>query len=230
MKKIFLFSIYIVCCYFISTGQRPPLNTSVGQHAAKDTSGKENKPGAVSPAHTTVRQPVNTNSVFTTAATPLTDNNSIALQDLIKKMAELEAQVTALKNKLPFQDMAVITVETSDVNIQNVSSPRMHQIKIDNPVSNNNPSAVVVAMKQSGDGQMQLANAFYNQQDRYWYISTPSIELLKVENLVVSTADNSTTLYTSDQTYGQAQGLATARSIQPIPGQKFSVIIFKKLP
>jgi hypothetical protein len=50
-----------------------------------------------------------------------------------------------------------------------------HNIKIDHPLCNNNPKAIVLAVKQADKSHLQAVNIFYNQADAFWYISTPDI-------------------------------------------------------
>ena len=167
------------------------------------------------------------------------------LGQLTQQVAELQARLDTIESKLPFQNMAAITLVASENNMKGVSENGstffQHQIKIDHPLCNNNPKAVVFAVNQADSKQLAAVNIFYNAPDTFWYISTPDLQErgFEIDVIVdahptviagVSGSDHPDFKVLQNTTFETTQGIAYVGPRWPILGQRFSVLIFTELP
>jgi hypothetical protein len=239
MKK-YLILIIVLQQFIYTVGQRPPGITNTVISAHKDTS----RPGIRPPASSVVNSPeppVNSlNSSLAASATgispTLTNNKPLTLEELNKRILDLESQLNSVKNKLPFQNMAVMMIEATEKNMEAGTGDFpffKHHIRIDNPLSNNNPKAIVLAMNLGDKDKMQTVNAFYNSKDNYWYISVPQLKLSGFEFWGIREGSKTARIeleIISYSSFEHSQGVAFAKPSWPNLGQKFSVIIFNELP
>ena len=193
---------------------------------------------------TNTPQPNNiVNQVTTTVNTTESgsNNQTLTLEELSRKVADLQNQLNGIQNKLPFQNMAVMVVEASEKNMEMKTGETgntffLHQIKIDNPLCNANPKAILIVMNLGDKDHMQLVNAFYNAKDQFWYISTPQLVLKGFDPVHIGQLQNVGDLRQADVVYNtepfsaNSRGLASAGPRYPKLGEKFSVLIFNELP
>jgi len=185
---------------------------------------------------TIIREPVRPPPGSTTVAQPApTSGQNIdknTLQDMLKRIAELENTVAALNKKLAYQGMTIMTVEGGASEMipqyENNDDSYYHmgyKIKINNPLCNNNPNAIIVAMNQSTwSNAITPSKTVYNSSDNAWYILLPGLELTRLEKIKVENIGrNSIELVAAEGT----EGLISARKVVP-SNFKFSVIIFNK--
>ena len=173
--------------------------------------------------------------------TTVTTTQTLTIEELSRKVTDLQDQLNNIQNKLPFQNMAVMVIEASEKNMEMKTSETgkalfLHQIKIDNPLCNANPKAIVIVMNLGDKDHMQLVNAFYNVKDQYWYISTPQLVLKGVELVhlgqIQAIGDNrvADVIYNTEPFSENSRGLAAAGPNYPKKGEKYSVLIFNQLP
>lgn len=256
MKKILLVGV-ITCIFYLgySQGHVPIGGVTTRPGNTKDTTGKGNRPTGTTiaemsntitiPTGITPNQGNNvTNNGSTTVITTNSNNQNLTLEELNKKVASLEAIVNSINNKLPFQAMAAMTIEATDKNMEMVSGDfnyYKHQIRIDNPISNNNPKAVIFGMYYGESKEMQIVNAFYNAGDGYWYLSVPQYTLTGFRAVDFKIIERKNefkgeyyydveTNYVQRNSFDQLYGVATVKPHWPKVGDKYSVLIFKELP
>ena len=193
------------------------------------------------PTTTTSSATPNNPAVTTvTTTSPTSSTQKLTAEELNRKMNDLQNQLNGIQSKLPFQNMAMMVIEASEKNMEMKTSESgnalfLHQIKIDNPLCNANPKAIVIVMNLSDKDHMQLVNAFYNAKNSYWYISTPQIVLKGFDPVVNYLSPDKTVTkpeYILDtQPFSEnSRGLAYAGPKYPKAGEKFSVLIFDQLP
>ena len=194
------------------------------------------------PANTT--QSNNTVNQVATTVTTIDSGNSnkvLTIEELSRKVNDLQDQLNSIQSKLPFQNMAVMVIEANEKNMEAKTSETgsihfLQQVKIDNPLCNANPKAIVIAMSLGDKDHIQLVNAFYNATDQYWYISTPQLALKGFDLVHIGQAGPIGDLRLADVIYNtetfseNTRGLASAGPKYPKPGEKFSVLIFNQLP
>ena len=173
-----------------------------------------------------------------------TSTQTLTIEELSRKVTDLQDQLNSIQSKLPFQNMAVMVIEASEKNMEMKTSETgkalfLHQIKIDNPLCNSNPKAIVIVMNLGDKDHMQLVNAFYNAKDEYWYISTPQLVLKGFDPVHIDghTEDNkiygallAVVAYNTGVFSENSRGLASAGPNYPKKGEKYSVLIFDQLP
>ncbi|MDZ4795779.1 MAG: hypothetical protein SGI83_15980 [Bacteroidota bacterium] len=182
--------------------------------------------------------------------------NARILDSLIKRIEILKAKIDAIGAKLTFEKMSVMTLVAGDQNMisetQEGYTSYHHDIKIDNPLCNNNPNAIVLVMKQKDNnsklldaGRTEPASVYFNGLDKHWYLITPSWQLRGYEaDITVQIAIKDGEMYgvsagdiyffdagpfnKSNDFFGK-HGVAYFAPHPSYPGDKFSVIIFKEL-
>ena len=181
-----------------------------------------------------------TNPAVSTVTTTDPNTQTLTLEELSRKVADLQDQLNRIQNKLPFQNMSVMVVEASERNMEMKTGETgntffLHQIKIDNPLCNSNPKAIVIVMNLGDKDHMELTTAFYNTKDQYWYINTPQVVLKGFDPVIsngIQYGDGKHPEYIFDpQPFSEnSSGLAYAGPKYPKVGEKFSVLIFNQLP
>lgn len=110
------------------------------------------------------------------------DGKEQTIESLQKRLSDIESQLNRLKEKLPFQEMAIMTLIANEANMigktDEYGTTYLPRIKIDNPISNNNPKAVVLAVNQAETGRLQPVNVFFDKTDGYWYLTTPQFRII----------------------------------------------------
>ena len=184
-----------------------------------------------------------TNPAVTTVTTTGSgiSTQTLTIEELSRKVTDLQDQLNSIQSKLPFQNMAVMVIEASEKNMEMKTSETgntlfLHQVKIDNPLCNSNSKAIVIVMNLGDKDHMQLVNAFYNAKDQYWYISTPQIVLKGFELVhlgqIQAFYDSriADVIYNTEPFSENSKGLAAAGPNYPKKGEKYSVLIFDQLP
>ena len=184
-----------------------------------------------------------TNPVVSTVTTTSTGSSTqtLTVEELSRKVTELQDQLNNIQSKLPFQNMAVMVVEANEKNMEITTSETgkalfLHHIKIDNPLCNANPKAIVIVMNLGDKNHMQLVNAFYNAKDQFWYISTPQLVLKGFDPVHIGVLGPIGDLRQADVIFNtepfseNSKGLASAGPNYPKKGERYSVLIFNQLP
>ncbi len=239
MKKIILvftiFSIYLVGLHAQVITDTSKAGGRGGRHGVPIST----IAGSITiPANTTQ----STNTVNQVPATGSgSSNQTFTLEELSRKVSDLQDQLNNIQNKLPFQNMAVMVIEAGEKNMEIKTTETgntvfLHQVKIDHPLCNANPKAIVIAMSLGDKDHMQLVNAFYNTKDQYWYISTPQLVLKGFDPVhlgqlqAVGDSRQADVIYNTEPFSENSKGLASAGPKYPKPGEKYSVLIFNQLP
>ena len=167
------------------------------------------------------------------------------IEILLKEVARIEGKMDAINAKLSFDEMAVMTLVTSDLNMIKEAREGFsfyhHEIKIDNPVCNNNSKAIVLVANHAIGNEVEAVNIFYNESDKFWYIKTPDWKYKGFEPGII--IDPQPTIikgisasskpgfrevkYTD---FRQVYGIGYAGPKWPGIEEKFSVVIFTELP
>jgi len=166
-----------------------------------------------------------------------TNSKAQTMESLQQKLTELESKLNALQEKLPFQDMAVMTLIAKEENmtaqISEYGTIYLPRIKIDNPVCNNNPKAVVLAVNQAETARLQPINVVYDDGDGYWYLTTPQFRIvgftpgLHITEVLPTGVVRGQMHEIKDMM--NSTGIPTVGPQRPRPGERFSVIIFSEL-
>src|ERR1051326_8790635 len=81
-----------------------------------------------------------------------------------------EASINALNKRLPFENMAFVTIVADEKNLEGetVAHPdRYKSLRIDNPLCNGNPKAKIFAIQEVRD-RFSIWHIDYNPKDGYW--------------------------------------------------------------
>ena len=199
--------------------------------------------GSITIPANTVPSTTTPNPATTTVTTTSSGSSiqTLTVEELSRKVTDLQDQLNSIQSKLPFRNMAVMVIEASEKNMEKKTGETgntffLHHIKIDNPLCNANPKAIVIVMNVGDKDHMQLVNAFYNTKDQYWYISTPQLVLKGFDPVHIGQLQDVGDLRQADVIYNtekfseNSRGLASAGPNYPKTGEKFSVLIFDQLP
>lgn len=171
------------------------------------------------------------------------DDQNQAIESLRAELARLEAQLSQAEKKLPFEEMALLTIVSGERNMNKVTNEDgtffVHEVRIDNPVCNNNPRAIVFATSHTIGRDIISINVYYNSKDGYWYIKIPDWMYkgfipgiivdphpTLVEGVLGSNKPDFRQL--SQTSFEHTYGIGYAGSRSAAVGMKFSVLIFKE--
>lgn len=167
------------------------------------------------------------------------------MADLTNQLADLQARVENLSSKLTFGEMAVLTLEASELNMKGSISEGMtiysHEIKIDHPLCNNNPAAIVLVVQHADNRNLRVVNVNYKESDNAWYITIPDKDIRGYELGIIvdpqptvipglTSSDTPAFKKLSDLPFHNNYGIGYVGPIWPQIGQRFSVAIFTPLP
>ena len=240
MKKIILAFIVLTGYQFGLTAQVITDTSRSGGRGGRHGVPISTMANTVTIPTTTPSAPTNPAVSTVTTSSSASSTQTLTLEELSRKVADLQEQLNSIQNKLPFQNMAVMVVEASEKNMEMKTGETgntffLHQIKIDNPLCNSNPKAIVIVMNLGDKDHMELTTAFYNTKDQYWYINTPQVVLKGFDPVIsngIQYGDGKHPEYIFDpQPFSEnSRGLAYAGPKYPKVGEKFSVLIFNQLP
>ncbi|HEY6063868.1 MAG TPA: hypothetical protein VIV35_09680 [Chitinophagaceae bacterium] len=194
MKKLF-FTVALGGLSFLTFPQISPTAIS-NYNTKKDTTGKQRPKQTQIPISTmtnTTTIPTSTppNTNMTTTTPTNTDNNynqSLTLEELNKKVANLEYQLKVLSSRLPYANVAFVTVVADESNLEGATPDhpdRFKSIRIDNPLCNGNPDVKIFAIREMND-RYSISRIQYSSADGYWHIygstvSNPGLNPLKYD-------------------------------------------------
>lgn len=184
---------------------------------------------------TTTPSTTTTNPAVTTVTTTGSGSSgqTLTVEELTRKVNDLQDQLNNIQNKLPFQDMAFVEITADLTNLSGVEN-NYRQLKIDNPLSNNNPKALLFYSPQGSD-YGQIKGITYSAP--YWYASFYDIIPVSIEpysiKFYIHDADGD--FYGLQQrdilksgSYSNAFQIGSRKPLEP--GNKFSFIIFRQFP
>ncbi len=236
MKKIIL-------AFIVLTGYQISLSAQVITDTSR-SGGRGGRHGNVpiSTMTNTITIPTNTvpstttpNPATTTVTTTSSgsSNKTLTVEELARKVNEMQDQLNSIQNKLPFQNMAFVEITADLTNLLGVAN-NYRRLKIDNPLSNNNPQALLFYSPQGCD-YGQIKGIAYSAP--YWYASFYDIIPVSIEpysiKFYIHDADGD--FYGLQQrdilksgSYSNAFQIGSRQPLEP--GNKFSFIIFSQLP
>lgn len=184
------------------------------------------------------------------------EDNLARLDSLRNSIARVKERVDMLTSKLSFEQMKVLTVVCGD---DNTSSQILggfklygHKIRIDDPLCNNNPKALIFVAKQKDNdkryldaGRTEDVGVSYNTVDNRWYIMVPDWQLKGFEPDIVVTIAledgemyghkageiyflNTSLIFKTERLFTNREGVAYFGPKYGYEGEKYSVIIFKE--
>lgn len=233
----------IVFVFVAFTGYQISLNaqTIIDTSKSGGRGGRHNNV-PISTIASSITIPVNTTpstTITTPAATTVTTTGSgssgqtLTVEELSRKVNELQDQLNGIQSKLPFQNMAFVEITADLTNLLGVEN-NYRRLKIDNPLSNNNPKALLFYSPQGCD-YGQIEGITYSAP--YWYASFYDIIPVSIEpysiRFYIHDADGD--FYSLQQrdilksgSYSNALQIGSRKPLEP--GNKFSFIIFQQLP
>jgi hypothetical protein len=238
MKKLFLAA--IVSSLFSVSFSQMSSRPGGKQAAVKDSSGKGNTKPSVS-----ISSMSNTLEVHNTTATPVTsvnntsianNNPSLTLDDLNKKVTNLESQINLISDKLQFQNMAFAEIVADNSNLSATPNP---VLKIDHPLCNNNPKAKIF-FSPCSDASAPIISIYYMKP--YWYAAFSRFKQSGFQpyfltefrvaafNSNMAESDPIYVLKHMDPAKGIANSFLTGEQYHIEAGDKFSFLIFQGLP
>ena len=177
-------------------------------------------------------------------ANPNREDQNQPIENLRTDLARLEAQLNMAEKKLPFGEMALLTIVSGENNMNKVTNPDgstyfKNEVKIDNPVCNNNPKAIILATSHTLTNDILSVNVYFDKNDGYWYIKTPDWLYKGFEpGIIINTAattpgglflkEEPEFKRLSDTRFENTYGIGYAGGRYAIVGMKFSVLIFKE--
>ncbi len=225
MKKVILLIAYATSFTFgysqvKTSGVTPPRKDTLKTNKTLISASKSGMPNT---KLNSVEKPVN--------------NGSLTLEELNKKVADLELQIKSISNKLPFGNMTIAEIIADDENLFEAGVQKRYKnyvlLKIDNPLCNDNPNAKIFFSPQSNTGY--LKTIFYHSP--YWYASFSDIVQQslspydikfyvneprgKFYSLIERDFTNSASFYNAIQ-------IGSRKYLEP--GDKFLFIIYQQLP
>lgn len=170
-----------------------------------------------------------TNSSFKGTAS----NPTPTLEELNQRVSTLETLVTSLDNEVSFQGVTFAEVIANNDNLFESGFQKKFAnyvlLKIDNPLSNNNPSARIFYSPQTRDIG-GLVNITYNAP--FWYAQFSSIaqenlapyDILNVSNMSSDFYALKERDFSNPASFNSAIQISSRRYLQP--GQNFLFVIF----
>jgi hypothetical protein len=175
MKKLFLtvVSAFLLITSFSQVQRR-------GEKTNTTDTARKGKTSTVPISTMSNTMNVTTNPSLNNAATTVnntnnnTNNNNqpMTLEELTKKVESLPASLDALNERIPFENMAYVTVVADASNLEGASAQypdRYKSMRIDNPLCNGNPKAKIFATREV-NGRFDIFRITYNSQDGYWHL------------------------------------------------------------
>ncbi|HYM93860.1 MAG TPA: hypothetical protein VET23_06960, partial [Chitinophagaceae bacterium] len=111
---------------------------------------------------------------------------------LTKKVAGLEASLDALNKRIPFENMAYVTVVADENNLEGASAQypdRYKSMRIDNPLCNGNPKAKIFITREV-NGRFDISRITYNSQDGYWHLFPSTVSNITMSPKEIETLKN----------------------------------------
>lgn len=235
MKKIVF--LFLMNYLFVNCFTQVPVPILTNKVNKKDTTQKSNTNTVPAPVMTEANTSGNNQPVPEPAGTPVVPKNPpadkppVTLEELAKKVADLESQVNELNKRIPFQNMVFADIVANN---SNISGSTRNILKIDNPACNNNPKAKFLFLTGN------IVGAYY--QEPYWYATLPFLRVTGFESVYLTpfkVAAFNSNMFKDDDVFvlkqmdpkkGIANVFLTGNLNRINEGEKFSFIIFTELP